>query len=111
MITAVDTNILFDIILPDEPNGDVAEAALSEALSGGAVVISDPVYAEVSSRFPDRKDLDRVIEDTGMRRDPSNEDSLHRAGSVCDVRPASPERLHVPALRFCADANLPSMLS
>ena len=80
MITAVDTNILFDIILPDEPNGDVAEAALSEALSGGAVVISDPVYAEVSSRFPDRKDLDRVIEDTGMRRDPSNEDSLHGAG-------------------------------
>ena len=80
MITAVDTNILFDIILPNEPHGDASEAALADALNAGGVVIADPVYAEVCSRFPDRRDLDRVIEDTGLRRDPCNEDSLHRAG-------------------------------
>jgi hypothetical protein len=80
VITAVDSNILFDIILPDEPHGDASEVALAEALNAGGVVISDPVYAEVSSRFPDRQDLDRVMEDTGLRRDPFNDDSLHRAG-------------------------------
>jgi predicted nucleic acid-binding protein len=80
VITAVDSNILFDIILPDEPHGDASAAALADALTAGGVVISDPVYAEVSSRFPDRIDLDRVIEDTGLRRDPFSEDSLHLAG-------------------------------
>lgn len=80
MITAVDTNILFDIILPDEPHGDASEVSLANALSAGAVVISDPVYAEVSSRFPDRNDLNRVLEDTGIRRDAPGERSLHRAG-------------------------------
>jgi len=80
VITAVDSNILFDIILPDEPHGDPSEAALADAFNAGAVVISDPVYAELSSRFPDRQDVDRALEDTGLRRDPSNEDSLHLAG-------------------------------
>jgi len=80
VITAVDTNILFDIILPNEPHGDASDISLANALSAGAVVISDPVYAEISSRFPGREDLNRVLEDTGIRRDASDERSLHRAG-------------------------------
>jgi hypothetical protein len=80
VITAVDSNILFDIILPGEPHGDASEVALADALNAGALVISDPVYAEVSSRFRDRMGLNRLLVDTGIRRDASGESSLHRAG-------------------------------
>jgi predicted nucleic acid-binding protein len=80
VITAVDTNILFDTILPGEPHGDASQDTLTNALNAGAVVISDPVYSEVSSRFADRLDLNRFLDDTSVRRDALNESTLHRAG-------------------------------
>ena len=80
MITAVDTNILFDLILPGEPHADASEAYLENALNAGAVVISDPVYAEIGSRFPERGDLNRLLAETGIHRDAPDERSLHRAG-------------------------------
>ena len=82
MITAVDTNILLDVLIPRAPHGDESERALAEALRAGAVVISDPVYAELAVHFPEQEKLDRFLADTGLRRASSNAEALHRAGSA-----------------------------
>ncbi len=80
MITAVDTNILLDVLIPDAPHGDASERALAEALRAGAVLISDPVYAELAAHFPDQQRLDRFLADTGLRLESSNAEALYRAG-------------------------------
>ncbi len=80
MITAVDTNILLDVLIPDAPHGDESESALAEAVRAGAVVISDPVYAELAVHFPQQEKLDRFRADTGLRLESSNAEALYRAG-------------------------------
>ena len=80
MITAVDTNILFDVLIPDAPHGDTSERALAEALRAGAVVISDPVYAELAAHFAEQENLDRFLAETGLRLEPSHAEALYRAG-------------------------------
>ena len=82
MITAVDTNILLDVLIPDAPHGDESERALAEALRAGAVVISDPVYAELAVHFPEQEKLDRFLADTGLRLESSKADVLYRAGTA-----------------------------
>lgn len=80
MISAVDTNILLDILIPNAPHGDESERALAEALRAGAVVISDLVYAELAVHFPEQEKLDRFLDDTGLRLEPSKAEALYRAG-------------------------------
>jgi len=80
MITAVDTNVLLDILIPNAPHGDESELALAEALRAGAVVISDPVYAELAVHFPEQERLDRFLADTGLRLEASKAGALYRAG-------------------------------
>ena len=80
MITAVDTNILLDVLIPNAPHGDESESALAEALRAGAVVISDPVYAELAVHFPQQETLDRFLTDTGLRLESCKADALYRAG-------------------------------
>ena len=47
MITAVDTNILIDILEPDPVHGLRSKEALKKCLREGAVVACDVVWAEV----------------------------------------------------------------
>jgi predicted nucleic acid-binding protein len=82
MITAVDTNVLLDVLIPDAPRGEESERALADAVGAGALVISEPVYAELAVHFPDRVDLDRFLADTSIRLEPSGAEALHRAGSA-----------------------------
>jgi len=46
MITAVDTNILLDILIPDAPAQDTSQQLLDAALEQGGLVISEIVYIE-----------------------------------------------------------------
>jgi len=80
MITAVDTNVLLDVLIPDAPQGEESERTLAEAVRFGAVVISEPVYAELAAHFVHRTSLDGFLEDTGIRLEPSGAEALHRAG-------------------------------
>jgi len=80
MITAVDTNILLDVLIPDAPHGDESERSLAESLRAGAVVISDPVYAELAAHFPEQDVLDRFLADTGLRLEASKAAALYGAG-------------------------------
>ncbi|HXF50608.1 MAG TPA: PIN domain-containing protein [Dehalococcoidia bacterium] len=80
MITAVDTNVLLDVLIPDAPHGDESERALAEAVRAGALVISEPVYAELAVHFSGKDDLDHFLADTGIRLEASGAEALHRAG-------------------------------
>lgn len=80
MITAVDTNILLDVLVPDAPHSGESERALAEAAGAGALLISEPVYAELAAHFTEQQALDRFLTDTGIRLEPSGAQALHRAG-------------------------------
>jgi len=80
MITAVDTNVLLDVLIPGAPHGDASEKLLAEALQQGALVIAEPVYTELSAHFPSRQELDQFLDDVGIRLRPSEAEALYLAG-------------------------------
>jgi hypothetical protein len=51
VITAVDTNILIDILEPDPVHGLRSKEALKKCLREGAVVACDVVWAEVATAY------------------------------------------------------------
>lgn len=80
MITAVDTNILFDILLPDESHVLTSKGLLDEHASKGQLIICEIVYAELASQFGSEKETKAFLSDTGIRLVNSSEKSLARAG-------------------------------
>ncbi len=93
MISAVDTNVLLDILIPGAPHGDASEQMLAEAAQAGAVVISEAVYAELAAYFDNGEEIGRLLTDTGLRLQPSSPAALRRAGEAWRAyarrRPAS----------------------
>jgi predicted nucleic acid-binding protein len=61
MITAVDTNILLDIFLPDKNFALTSAANLKTAFDQGALIISEVVYAELVPQFKERDSLDQAL--------------------------------------------------
>ena len=61
MITAVDTNILLDVFLPDERFATDSAELLKLAYDEGALIICDIVYAELVPQFEDRQRLDNTL--------------------------------------------------
>ena len=57
MITAVDSNVLFDILLADATFGKASEQAFRSCLHDGPVVVCPVVYAELAAAMPG-KDVD-----------------------------------------------------
>ena len=55
MITAVDTNVLVDVLEPDPRHGAASADALTRCLAEGAVVACDIVWAEVATVYGDRQ--------------------------------------------------------
>jgi predicted nucleic acid-binding protein len=82
MITAVDTNILLDILIPDAPHGDASEESLKRSLEAGFVVISEVVYSELAAHFRTQEKVDLFLQETDIHLYPSNAESLYRAGKV-----------------------------
>ena len=80
MITAVDTNILLDILIPGEPHSESSKLLLDKHLSSGKLILCEVVFAELAARFPSEQELKLFLAETGMRLVHSNEKSLHIAG-------------------------------
>ena len=51
MITAIDTNVLLDILVPNEKFCDASVRALEDAYTAGSLVICGLVYAELCIQF------------------------------------------------------------
>ena len=67
MITAIDTNILLDILRPNDQFADASEAALQGALADGSLVICDLVYAELCAHFPNQSECDLFLREAQIR--------------------------------------------
>jgi len=61
MITAIDTNILLDILLPNEAFCDAAVEALENSAGAGSLVICDLVYAELCVHFATQRECDEFL--------------------------------------------------
>jgi predicted nucleic acid-binding protein len=81
LITAVDTNILLDILIPGELHSESSKRLLDKHLLSGKLILCEVVFAELAARFPSEQELKLFLAETGMRLVPSNEESLHIAGT------------------------------
>ncbi|MHB8619513.1 MAG: hypothetical protein ACYDAG_08080 [Chloroflexota bacterium] len=66
MITAVDTNVLLNVLIPRSAEGDASQALLDNAAAHGKLVIADVVVAELSAHFPSREKLEEFTGRTGL---------------------------------------------
>lgn len=80
MITAVDTNVLLDILRGDEQHGPQSRERLKAAYDAGAVVVCDIVYAELVPAFDDRALLDDTLRQINSSLSPITADIAHEAG-------------------------------
>lgn len=82
MITAIDTNILLDVLIPDAQYGAASKTLLDEALQKGALIINEAVYAELATQFAGQIELEKFLRETGIRLETSGPDALYLAGEL-----------------------------
>lgn len=80
MVTAVDVDVLLDVLLPSSPEASASEARLATALSEGALVVCPTVAAELAAQFTRDIELRLFLRDTGLRVDPFGLQALQLAG-------------------------------
>ncbi|MBZ5671392.1 MAG: type II toxin-antitoxin system VapC family toxin [Acidobacteriia bacterium] len=67
MITAIDTNVLLDILAPDPEYFERSLQALEEAANAGSLVACDLVYAELCVHFQRQTDCDDFLLQNDIR--------------------------------------------
>jgi predicted nucleic acid-binding protein len=82
MITAVDTNILLDILIPNPGFYEASAAALQDSAARGPLVVSDIVYAELCIQFESQRECDVFLESLEIRVQPLTRDALFHASRV-----------------------------
>ena len=80
MISAVDTNILLDVFLPDKRFAEQSARLLKVAYDEGALIICEIVYAELVPQFGDRRRLDSALATLDVAVSSSNTDIAFLAG-------------------------------
>jgi hypothetical protein len=78
--TAVDTNILFDLISPDSKWFEESRAAVTLALREGEAMICEVVLAEAAAHIPRGRDPLEFLRDMGLSLVPSSPEVLLTAG-------------------------------
>ena len=82
MITAVDTNVLLDLLIPNAPHSRSSKALLDRAFTEGALVVCEVVYAELAAQFPAQSHLETFLSDTAIELRPSIPQALHRSSAA-----------------------------
>ena len=99
MITAVDTNIVLDVLLQDEVYGPQSREWLRAAYGQGSIVVSDIVYAELAPAVEDRDMLDDSLRALDVEVSPIDAAIAWEAG----VRWGRYRRAGGPRQRILAD--------
>ncbi len=76
MKTAVDTNVLLDVLVGDDVASTTASRALVEASRSGPLVICPVVYAELAAAFDRREDLQAFLSDVSVQVEGFSEGAL-----------------------------------
>ena len=80
MITAVDTNILLDVFLPDKKFSESSSRLLKIAFDQGGLIICEIVYAELVPQFKSRILMDRTLDLLNIRISSLDRESAFLAG-------------------------------
>ncbi|MFH0811422.1 MAG: PIN domain-containing protein [Pseudomonadota bacterium] len=80
MISAVDTNVLLDLLIPNAKFVDRSLACLAQAAEEGLLILNEIVFAELSSQFLNQSDLNQFLSETTIQLRASNEQVLWEAG-------------------------------
>lgn len=111
MITAIDTNIILDVLIPSAPYGSQSERQIRESVRAGTVIINDVVYAELAVHFPDAARLDEFLHRSRIEVQPTGRSALFEAGrswaAYLRRRPASLEcpSCGAPQMIVCANGG------
>jgi predicted nucleic acid-binding protein len=79
MITAVDSNVLVDIMKGDPVHGGASAAALELAVLAGGVLASDIVWAEVAAGFSELEEFRSGMDRLGISFSPMSSASAEAA--------------------------------
>lgn len=82
MISAVDTNVLLDVLMTGAAHAEEAEAALEAAHAGGSIVISEVAYAELVAFFDSATAADDFLGTVGVRLVESSRETGEMAGTA-----------------------------
>lgn len=80
MITAIDSNVLIDVLTADEEQGTRSGEAVRRALAEGSIIACDVVVAEVASWFPNADIGAEALRTLDIAFDPISEDAAVSAG-------------------------------
>lgn len=80
--TLVDACVILDLTTNDPKWADWSEDAIAQAADEGPLVINPIVYAEVSVDFNSIEQLDEVLDDADLRREPLPFDAGFLAGKA-----------------------------
>ncbi len=82
MITAVDTNVLVDVLQGDPKFGTLSSQALRRCIQEGLVVVCDVVWAELAAVFPSTKQFEEMLGVLPIVFSPIGQESAALAGDM-----------------------------
>lgn len=66
MITAIDTNVLLDILQEDPAYHQASAVALAQATDEGALIVGEVAYAELAATMEQQEALDAMLDELGI---------------------------------------------
>ncbi len=80
MITAVDSNVLIDVLGADPTFGPASSAALRAATGSGALIVSEVVWAETACWYRSEQEAAQVFRDLRVRLVSTGASAAYAAG-------------------------------
>jgi predicted nucleic acid-binding protein len=90
LITALDTNVLLDLLIPNARFMADSKKALEESHGEGSLILCEAVWAELASQFESREEVETFLRDTGIQLVPATATALY--GASCAWRQYSERR-------------------
>ncbi len=82
MITALDTNVLLDVLLPNESFVDAAIDLMESGARAGSLVVCELVYAELCGHFSNKNDCDLFLRENEIEITHFNDHSCFLASRI-----------------------------
>jgi len=82
LITAIDSNILIDVLSPDPTLATGSWEALQASRRRGPVIACDVVYGEIAGLFATQEEARRVLARFGVRYEPTSERAALQASRI-----------------------------
>jgi hypothetical protein len=82
MITAIDTNVLLDVLIPNEKFIELSSRAIEKAAGEGSLVVCDAVYGELCVQFTAQRECEEFLDKNEIRIEPLSRSALFLASRI-----------------------------